>query len=495
MHVGIIMDGNGRWAVKKGLPRTQGHTKGMERLTEIILYCSRKDNIINYLTMYAFSVQNWGRQIKEINCILWLIEYILRDTKIFEEANIKIRVEGYINIYPKKILDLLKNIENKTKNNTGLFLTINLSYGGREEIVDAVNEIISLGITSTTQVELSTHIEKAGIPDPDLIIRTGGEYRVSNFLLWQSAYAEYVFLDLMWPDFTTMELDKALDIYSKRTRRFGLVKNIKEDEKYIIPDENKYRIYIEKILNSKFLKPVLIEKYTDDSFLSTKYFTIINDILLENTKENPLKTTETLKLTHKLFPNKPDHFYKRIQVWGEFIFLIDSIINSNGIQNSIGLKQINTKEINIVDIHKLFGKYIDSDETNDQFKRNLFDLGPQDISLYKHIVQNYIKCDKISAIMSCFYSILPIFDGFLNTKVVCLIASIIVIFNEDNVKTNQESIFESILGEFEKESLFCSNCPITIKESLRYLILFYLKHNDKNKITLNILFQYLQIIL
>ncbi|AYD01400.1 isoprenyl transferase [Neorhizobium sp. NCHU2750] len=225
-HVAIIMDGNGRWANKRGLARTMGHSKGVEAVKEAVRTAG--DIGIKYLTLFAFSSENWSRPEAEVSDLLGLLRrFIRRDLAELHRENVRIRVIGEREKLRGDILPLLLEAEETTRNNTGLTLVIAFNYGSRDEIARAVSRItqkvkaglIEPGAISSEMID--AHLDTAGIPDPDLIIRTSGEERLSNFLLWQAAYAEFVFMPDYWPDFDRALFIEALKIYASRDRRFG----------------------------------------------------------------------------------------------------------------------------------------------------------------------------------------------------------------------------------------------------------------------------------
>jgi undecaprenyl diphosphate synthase len=221
-HVALIMDGNGRWAKKRGMPRLEGHRNGVKRVNEIIE--AAVDEGLEAITFYTFSMENWQRPAAEINGLMRLLKnYIKSEMNRLHEMNIVFRAVGDINRLPRGVQKVLKEFEDLTANNTGLNLVSALSYGGRDEIVNAVREIIKRGVQANDVDEdlLGKYLYTAGIPDPDLIIRTSGEIRLSNFLIWQSAYAEFYFTDILWPDFGREEFISALTEFQNRERRFG----------------------------------------------------------------------------------------------------------------------------------------------------------------------------------------------------------------------------------------------------------------------------------
>ena len=220
-HIAIIMDGNGRWAKKRGLPRTAGHSAGAKTFQNIARYCNKIG--IKYLTVYAFSTENWKRPKDEVDAIMKLLHDYLVDSVNFKDENIKVKFLGDLTRLSDELNVLIADAENNSKDATGLNLNIALNYGGRDEIVNAVKKLAARGadLTALTEQELSDNLYTSGMPDPDLIIRPSGEYRLSNYLIWQSAYAEYWFSDVLWPDFKPKHLEKAIDDFNHRNRRFG----------------------------------------------------------------------------------------------------------------------------------------------------------------------------------------------------------------------------------------------------------------------------------
>jgi undecaprenyl diphosphate synthase len=225
-HVAIIMDGNGRWAKQKGFIRTIGHKNGSKSVKQIITECSRLG--IEYLTLYAFSTENWNRPKLEVETLMnVLINSLKKELKTMQEGNIKMNAIGNLEKLPKNAQKQLFDVINKTKNNTRMTLTLALSYGSREELVNAVkliSEKVKNNIISIDTIDdsiINEHLYTHNIPDVDLLIRTSGEHRISNFLLWQIAYSELYFTDVLWPDFKEQDLHEAIISYQKRERRFG----------------------------------------------------------------------------------------------------------------------------------------------------------------------------------------------------------------------------------------------------------------------------------
>ena len=221
-HLAIIMDGNGRWANKKNKQRVFGHEKGAQTAKKIINDCVERG--IPYLTLYTFSKENWSRPAKEVDALMILLSKMLKnEIENMMRNNIRFNIVGRLEEIPEETRDWVLSTIEKTKNNTGLVLTLALNYGGRQEIVDAFNSLMKSEVKIINEEILKNHLYCPEMPDPDMIIRTGGEYRLSNFLLWQSAYAEIYVCDKNWPDFDEDELDKVLKEYENRNRTFGRV--------------------------------------------------------------------------------------------------------------------------------------------------------------------------------------------------------------------------------------------------------------------------------
>ena len=219
-HVAIIMDGNGRWAKEKNLDRIDGHKAGVKTVREITEYCVEKG--IKYLTLYTFSEENWDRPKREVSALMKLLVSTLNtELDLFLNNNVKLNVIGNIEKMDFITKNTIKKFINKTYENDGLVLSLALSYGSRQEIIQAINNILDSNIKKISLHDLEKELYTKDLPDPDLLIRTGGENRISNFLLWQIAYTEIYFTSVFWPDFEIKELEEALSDYSLRERRFG----------------------------------------------------------------------------------------------------------------------------------------------------------------------------------------------------------------------------------------------------------------------------------
>jgi undecaprenyl diphosphate synthase len=226
VHVGIIMDGNGRWASSRGLPRIAGHRQGAEAVRAAVI--GAVDLGIGYLTLYGFSAENWKRPDSEVTGLMGLLRlYLKKEIDELHERGVRVRFIGQRERLAPDIVDLLSEAEARTRNNSILNLIVALSYGARQEITAAARSLAQRAIAgeiSTAEIDenaLAGHLETAGIPDPDLVIRTSGEKRLSNFLLWQLAYAELMFTDTLWPDFSANDLEEAVNEFHRRERRFG----------------------------------------------------------------------------------------------------------------------------------------------------------------------------------------------------------------------------------------------------------------------------------
>ena len=223
-HIAIIMDGNGRWAQKRHMPRTVGHAKGAAGVRELVEFCAHKG--VKYLTLFAFSTENWSRPEEEVSTLMGLfLQYLEKELKNLSQAGVRLQVIGDVTGFAQELQDRIAEAVNATAGNDGIVLTVAANYGGHWDIVQAVQrwqaahpQADARGIT---QEQLAKYLSTAQMPDPDLLIRTGGEQRISNFLLWQLAYAELYFTDVLWPEFNKAQMGLALDMYQTRHRRFG----------------------------------------------------------------------------------------------------------------------------------------------------------------------------------------------------------------------------------------------------------------------------------
>lgn len=222
-HIAVIMDGNGRWANKRGLPRTMGHKAGAETIRRVLKECDSLG--VKYLTLYAFSTENWKRPKEEVNAIMkLLVEFLRKEIKELHENNVKIATIGDLTRIPEFCQVEIASAKELTKDNTGTVLNVAFNYGGRDEIVRAVKKCLadeSLKIEDLTEEKFAQYLDTCSMPDPDIIIRPSGEQRLSNYLLWQCAYSEFWYSNINWPDFTAEDLRTAIYDYQNRDRRFG----------------------------------------------------------------------------------------------------------------------------------------------------------------------------------------------------------------------------------------------------------------------------------
>ena len=228
-HIAVILDGNGRWAKSKGLPRKMGHVQGAKNVEDMIYIVGEMG--VQYFTVYAFSTENWKRSEEEVSALMDLLrKYLLTGFRKAAKNNVKFRVIGDKTGLAPDIQQTIAELEEDSKNNTGLFIQIAINYGGRDEMIRMMQKTaqdVKEGKVlpeEITEQYVSDHLDTAGVPDPDLLIRTSGEQRISNFLLWQLAYTEFYFTDVPWPDFDKKELEKAIEAYNNRDRRFGNAK-------------------------------------------------------------------------------------------------------------------------------------------------------------------------------------------------------------------------------------------------------------------------------
>ncbi len=223
-HIAFIMDGNGRWAKKRGMPREYGHKKGAQVFREMCEYCHKLG--IKYMTVYAFSTENWKRPKTEVDAIMKLLEEYL-DHEL--PNGVKVHVIGDVSALPENLIEKIRGVEEKSQNNDSV-VNIAINYGSRAELTTAFNKLIAEGKRNVTEADINDALYTGDCPDPDLIVRTGGDFRISNFLLWQAAYSELYFTDTLWPDMTPENVDAAvLDFYSRKRRYGGLDKNEKKD--------------------------------------------------------------------------------------------------------------------------------------------------------------------------------------------------------------------------------------------------------------------------
>lgn len=228
-HIALILDGNGRWAKKRGLPRTMGHKEGCITVEKTVEIAARMG--VEYLTVYGFSTENWKRSADEVGALMQLFRYyMVRLLKVASANNVRVKMIGDRTRFERDIIEGINRLESETKDNTGLTFVIAVNYGGRDEITRAVKKLAGdcadgkLPVEEITEDVIRSYLDTAEMPDPDLLIRTSGELRLSNYLLWQLAYTEIYVTDCLWPDFDKAELEKAIAVYNQRDRRYGGVK-------------------------------------------------------------------------------------------------------------------------------------------------------------------------------------------------------------------------------------------------------------------------------
>jgi len=226
-HIAIIMDGNGRWAAARGRPRAFGHRKGVEAVRDVVRAAGERG--VRYLTLFSFSTENWNRPPAEVEALFELLRrFVAADLERLHSEGVRIRILGCRERLSEDLQKLVDDVEARTRDNDRFHLNIAFNYGGRDEILRAARkaaQALKGDLSGLDADGFSAYLDTAGMPDPDLVIRTSGEHRVSNFLLWQAAYAEYVFMDVLWPDFDAVQLDQALEAYARRDRRYGGVRH------------------------------------------------------------------------------------------------------------------------------------------------------------------------------------------------------------------------------------------------------------------------------
>lgn len=230
-HIAIIMDGNGRWARARGLPRVEGHRRGVESIRNLVTALSKQEDV-KYLTLYAFSRENWKRPAKEVGFLMRLLRYFCRrELKMMMKNSVRFTTIGALSSLPKVVREEVRKTRQATQDNDGFTMCLAINYGGRDEIVRAARRVARRAASGDIQARsinerlFARHLQTAGMPDPDLLIRTAGEMRLSNFLLWEASYAELWFTNVLWPDFRMEHLNKAIRAYSSRTRKYGAVED------------------------------------------------------------------------------------------------------------------------------------------------------------------------------------------------------------------------------------------------------------------------------
>ena len=383
-HVAIIMDGNGRWATTKSLQRIDGHKEGLKRLEELANTSNKIG--IPYLTMYAFSTQNWGRPQEELKGLNELLkEFISNRSQHLIANNIRIKFIGFLDIYSDEVQKNLSEIENLSEKNTGTLLTICASYGSREEICQAVRNIVSAEC-SVEQIDenlLSRYMKIAPpIPEPDILIRTGGEYRISNFMLWQIAYSELYFTDVYFPDFNESEFQKAISEYSKRKRRFGKIDDISQQKNTVIytQDEIQQNIaeYCTKI-SSNSTQPISNELQT----------------ILNNTEHQPTYKPDINEYSTKLLSkinkvsSKIKDYISQKHGWAQSILTVYDILSTScttNIRKTI-YENIISKNADIYVIYTELKKYCKNNSTLSAIKNKIHIFSNMHMKIMNILVQ------------------------------------------------------------------------------------------------------------
>lgn len=223
-HVAFIMDGNGRWASQRGLPRVLGHREGVKAVERVVRFGLHEG--VRYLSFYAFSTENWRRPVEEVQGLMKIFRQQIADrSEELAEQEVRLRFSGRLGEFPEDIQNLIEKAEQLTASSERMQVIVCMNYGGRQEILDAFGRALREGVSELDESSIRSYLYLPDVPDPDLIVRTSGEIRLSNFLLWQSSYAEFFFTDTLWPDFAEKDFEEAMEAYSKRTRRYGSVEN------------------------------------------------------------------------------------------------------------------------------------------------------------------------------------------------------------------------------------------------------------------------------
>lgn len=389
VHIAIIMDGNGRWAKQRGMARMEGHKAGLRTFQTVALHAAQRG--IEYLTVYAFSVQNWSRPVSEIKGLFQLAQKCFSELDTFQAANIRLRLQGCTDLYPKAVQETIQTALQKTAQNTGMVLTVALSYGGREEIAAAAEKLCATHKGPLSVQDFEAALNPEGIPPPDLIVRTSGEFRVSNFLLWQSAYSEYWITETLWPDFTEGDFDKALAVLATRDRRFGKVDTTPT---WIPPSldttRQKWLSYMEQALQIQPGSYTELQKYVENASLRAKYFE-----LFQNAKQGSV-TCSSPTLWTKLAPylkNESTEMQTHIKQWTDWLLFsayIQTIysIPFSELRSFVSEIHDQTGPLDMFRFLKRRLKGPLAAESEEQIKERLLDLTDQHRALYFQFLQN-----------------------------------------------------------------------------------------------------------
>ncbi len=414
VHIAIIMDGNGRWAKEKASSRLEGHEAGLQTFQTIVRHAALSTPI-QFLTVYAFSVQNWARPVSEIKGLFRLANQYFSDLNFFKTLNVRLRIQGSLDLYPKAIQETIQKAVSETSVNTGLTVTVALSYGGREEIVEVAQKLRGRNTDECiTQEMFEACLNPDKIPDPDLIIRTSGEFRVSNFLLWQSAYSEYLILEKFWPDFTPADLDSALQVLETRERRFGKLSSQIEQTSW--PNESEtLTLFASALQGSKNLTHFSsLHKYSTNVILKAKYYQNYQQVCTQEVSENYQTLTESFLLS---VPTLSPETHS----WISWLIFSAWLQNRYSLQPST-IKAIFSENRNVLDRYRQIKASIKPDEQIEE------DLKERLISLSDYHREVYVKLETVKRdnhILGTFYALYPIFSGQITTQQICWVSLLV----------------------------------------------------------------------
>lgn len=493
VHIAIIMDGNGRWAKQRGMPRMEGHKAGLRTFQTIAIHAARRG--IEYLTVYAFSVQNWSRPVSEIKGLFHLAQECFSELDTFQAANIRLRLQGCTDLYPRAVQETIQTALQKTSQNTGLVLTVALSYGGREEIAAAAERLCATHTGSVSVQDFETALNPEGIPPPDLIVRTSGEFRVSNFLLWQSAYSEYWITETLWPDFTEADFDKALPLLAARDRRYGKVDTAPT---WVQPSldttRQKWLNCVEEALQIQPGSYTELQKYVENAPLRAKYFE-----LFQNAKQAGVAHSSPT-LWAKLVPylkNESAELQTQMKQWTDWLLFSSWIQTSHSISFSelrsfVSDVRDQTGPLDMFRFLKRRLKGPLATESEEQIKERLLDLTDQHRALYTQFLQN-MGMDVVGfahALVCCLWPFRSYFaQGSVSDTVLYDVVFLgVAILYPDTLPASPMAILELALRSFPTDIALLSK----LKTGLVYFYLFSDKTSPPSGTTL---VQYLDSIL
>jgi undecaprenyl diphosphate synthase len=463
VHIAIIMDGNGRWAKQRGLSRIEGHQAGLHTFQTVALHAAQKG--IAFLTVYAFSIQNWSRPSTEVKGLFTLANECFSRMETFQKADIRVRIQGVLDLYPRAVQKTIQEAVQKTANNKGMVLTIALSYGGREEIVETANQLCQSG--STTPVTLASFesaINPDGIPPPDLIVRTSGEFRVSNFLLWQSAYAEYYITETLWPDFTPAHFDEALQSLASRSRRFGNVENAMS---FSIPTEDTIDSLVRTLwkLAETCMDPesqTEFRKYKDNQVLRKKYGEYWKMALWE--PHSPTNSCVPSNLWERLEPfyrGTGSELYAR--EWSKWLSFVSWLQTSH----SIPLSRMQSDSP--LDLFRLLKPWI-SEDAEELLKEHLIELPHELRNVFVRALGSCDLADPCLVAQSLFYVLYPFLHSFVGSKTIGWLSVMLACI----VGTCEDARRHTALLELAIQDLkpYTTGILAKLKTGLVYLFLF-----------------------